>query len=84
MLVSIFQELLARKVIRKINDYLRLDARISFKLNGKRINQEWALDLQNLSNHKNIYSETFNPRSNQLIRDYETGFLPIFLYLLKF
>ena len=34
-----------------------LNARIGFRLNGKSINQEWALDLQNLTNHENIYPE---------------------------
>lgn len=70
--------------VNKFDDYFRLDARISFKINGKRINQEWAIDLQNFTNNKNIYSESFNPRSKSTSYDYQTGFYPMFLYRIQF
>jgi len=45
---------------KRYGDYFKIDARISYKLNGKRINQEWALDIQNMTNHKNIFLESFD------------------------
>ncbi len=68
----------------KFEDYFRTDLRISFKVNGKKINQEWALDLQNLTDNKNIYSEQYNPRSKGVSRSYQTGFFPMFLYRIQF
>ncbi|OQY04592.1 MAG: TonB-dependent receptor, partial [Bacteroidetes bacterium 4572_117] len=33
----------------KWGNYFRTDLRIGFKMNGKRLNQEWAIDLQNVT-----------------------------------
>lgn len=68
----------------KFDDYFRTDLRISFKMNGKRISQEWAIDFQNLTNTKNIYSQTFNPRTQGINSDYQTGFYPMVLYRIQF
>ena len=68
----------------KYDDYFRTDLRISFKMNGKKINQEWAIDFQNLTNTKNIYSQSFNPRTKGINSDYQTGFYPMVLYRIQF
>ena len=68
----------------KFDNYFRTDIRISFKLNGKKVNQEWAIDLQNVSNTKNIYSQSFNPRTKGISYDYQTGFFPMVLYRIQF
>ena len=68
----------------KYDDYFRFDLRISFKLNGKKINQEWALDLQNLTNNKNIFRQVYNKQTGGLITDYQTGFFPMFMYRINF
>ena len=41
-------------------DYFRTDFRIGFRQNFKHISQEWGLDLQNVSNHKNIFADQYN------------------------
>ena len=69
---------------RRHDDYFRLDTRLSYKLNGKKISQEWAIDLQNVTNHQNLYSESYNPRTQSLSSDYQTGFFPMFLYRIHF
>ncbi|MBN2668953.1 MAG: TonB-dependent receptor [Bacteroidales bacterium] len=68
----------------KYDDYFSTDIRISFKSNGKKISQEYALDIKNLSNHQNIYSESYNPRTQTISRDYQTGLYPMFLYRIRF
>jgi hypothetical protein len=69
---------------KKYDNYFRTDIRISFKLNWKKVNQEWAIDLQNITNHKNIYSEAYNSRTKNIIKTYQTGFYPMFLYRIRF
>jgi len=66
------------------DNYFRTDLRIGFKMNGKRFNQEWAIDLQNVTGNKNIYSQSYNPRTNSVSYDYQTGFYPMFLYRIQF
>ncbi len=68
----------------KYDNYFRVDVRIGFKMNKKKFSQEWAIDLQNVTDHKNIYSESFSPRTGSILKDYQTGFFPMFLYRIRF
>jgi hypothetical protein len=68
----------------RFKDYFRIDFRIGYRLNGKHITQEWGLDLQNVTNHENIYSETYNPFSRQAATTYQQGFTPMMLYRINF
>jgi len=68
----------------KYPDYFRPDIRFALKLNGKKTTQEWAVDLQNIINRKNIFSREYSPTSNQLEDRYQLGFLPVLLYRIYF
>lgn len=68
----------------KLKDYFRTDFRIGFKINSKKSTQEWALDLQNITNHRNIYSESYNQYSNQVAITYQQSFMPMMLYRINF
>lgn len=65
-------------------DYFRLNARIGFRLNGKNLNQEWALDLQNLTNHENIFTQNWNNQQQQIVTSYQMGFMPMMTYKIYF
>jgi len=65
-------------------DYFKLDGRISFKLNGKKITQEWAFDVTNATKHKNIYSKNYNNETKALEYSYQQGLYPMMLYRLNF
>ena len=69
---------------KKYGDYFKIDARITFRLNGKKINQEWAVDIQNMTNHKNIFLESFDVNKGELRRDYQTGFFPMAMWRIYF
>lgn len=68
----------------KHENYFRTDLRLSYKLNFKNISQEWAIDFQNLTNNKNIYSQNYNSRTKSISYDYQSGFYPMFLYRINF
>lgn len=68
----------------RFGDYFRWDTRISFKKNGRKVSQQWAMDIQNLTNHRNIFQKTFDPVSNVIREEYQLGFFPIFLYRILF
>ncbi len=65
-------------------DYFRLNARITFRLNGHNINQEWGLDLQNLTNQQNIFVENWNRQEGQINTSYQMGFMPMMTYRIYF
>lgn len=68
----------------RFRDYLRIDARFSFKLNRKKVNHEWALDIQNITNHKNIFMEGYDPVRQRIKYDYQFGFFPMIFYRIQF
>jgi hypothetical protein len=65
-------------------DYFRLNARITFRLNGRNLNQEWGLDLQNITNHQNIYMENWNRITGEVSTSYQMGFMPMMTYKIFF
>ena len=69
--------------------YFRLDARIAYKINGKRASYEIAIDLINITNHKNILSLAYapdptNPQASPITKNYQLGFLPLFYVKVDF
>jgi hypothetical protein len=65
-------------------EYLRFDGRISFKMNGKKVTQEWALDVTNFTNHKNIYSSYYSNKNKAIDYVYQQGLFPMMLYRINF
>jgi hypothetical protein len=68
----------------KFKDYFRPDLKLTYRHNGKKMSQEWFLDLQNVSNSKNIFTQAFDPNSNKIRLQYQTGFYPNFNYRIEF
>ena len=68
----------------RYDDYIKLDVRISFKLNWKNISQEWALDFQNVTNNKNVFRQFYNPTTETIQTDYQSGIYPMMLYRIRF
>ena len=69
---------------KKYKDYFRIDFRISYRMNSKRIDQEWAVDIQNITNHKNVFQYTWDPNRNEYRIDYQQGIFPMFLFRIYF
>lgn len=68
----------------KHSPYFRTDLRIGFKQNAKKFSQEWAIDLQNLTNYQSIYRQSYDAENNDLVYTYQQGFYPMFLYRIQF
>jgi len=64
--------------------YFRTDVKIAWRKNGKHTTQELSIDLQNLTNHQNIFMNTFNPRTHKTVYEYQQGFIPVPTYRLTF
>jgi outer membrane receptor for monomeric catechols len=64
--------------------YFRTDLKISYKISGKKITQEWQLDLRNVFDRKNIFSQRYNKKKNDIEYTYQTGFLPVMQYRILF
>jgi hypothetical protein len=57
--------------------YFRTDFRIAYRKEYAKSTLEFALDLQNLTNNQNIFSQAYNPRTNKIVTEYQQGFFPV-------
>lgn len=64
--------------------YFRLDFKITFRRNGKKTSQQFAVDLQNITGNKNIFLQEYNPTTKQVETTYQRGFFPDVQYKIYF
>jgi len=64
--------------------YFRTDLRIAYKMNSKKFTQEWAMDITNLTNHKNVFMRIYDQETENIKFLYQQGLFPMFLYRINF
>jgi hypothetical protein len=66
--------------------YYRLDLKAGFTLNSskRKVAQTFFLDLQNITNHKNVFSESYDNQSQSIRTTYQLGFFPNVVYKIQF
>jgi hypothetical protein len=74
---------------RQFKPYFRADLKVNFRINGKKVSHELALDLVNILGTKNILNLTYapdlaNPSAEPIRENYQLGFLPLFYYKIDF
>ena len=67
-----------------LDDYLRADLKISYRINARKVTHEFGVDLQNITNNQNEFGRTYNPRTNTLQTQYQIGFFPVPQYRILF
>ncbi len=65
-------------------DYFRMDFKTTVRINGQKIAQEWSVDLQNVTNKQNIFTQTYNPRTGGIFSTYQIGLFPVVQYRVLF
>jgi len=63
-------------------NYFRTDVKVYFKHGGKKANYEMGIDVQNIFNTQNIYSQNFNTSTGEIYYTYQLGIMviPYFRY----
>ena len=69
---------------KKMDDYFRADLRIGYRMDGKKLSQEWAFDIQNVTDHKNPYTIFYNTQTGEEKMIYQLGFFPMMQYRITF
>lgn len=64
--------------------YMRLDVRVAYRMQGRKVTQEWAIDIQNVTNRKNIQNVMYDPAAQEEVKVYSIGLLPMFQYRIYF
>jgi hypothetical protein len=68
----------------QFDDYFRWDGRIAFKMEGRSTSQEWAVDVQNISNKKNPFNQQLNLETGEVETTYQLGIFPVMQYRITF
>jgi hypothetical protein len=61
-----------------------MDLKVAYKRNGAKTTQEIAISAENLSNHKNLFNEEFNPQSGKITKIYQLGLFIVGFYRINF
>lgn len=66
--------------------YFRMDIKVGYTLNSStsQISHSFSLDLQNVTNNKNVFSEEYDDGQRGIKTTYQLGFFPNFTYRLQF
>lgn len=64
--------------------YFRWDFKITFRSNGEKIAQQWSVDLRNVTNNQNIFTQSYNALNQQIETRYQMGFFPDVQYRIYF
>ncbi|MBK8845359.1 MAG: TonB-dependent receptor [Bacteroidetes bacterium] len=75
--------------IKQFRNYFRVDVKLGYKFQAKKVSHEVAVDLVNVLGIKNILGLTYVPvavtsTQSPLREEYQLGFLPLFYYKIDF
>jgi len=68
----------------KFPNYFRTDVKVFFKYGGKKTNYEMGIDVQNIFNNQNIFSQNFNSSTGELYYTYQLGVMLIPYFRFEF
>jgi hypothetical protein len=68
----------------RYSEYLRWDFKVGIRHTGKRLTQQFSVDLQNLTNRQNVFIETYSASTNTIQTRYQRGFFPDVQYKIYF
>ena len=64
--------------------YFRFDIKLSYRLSLGRTTSEFSIDIQNVTNRKNVFIQTYDLRTNSLVYQFQQGIFTLPQYRLLF
>lgn len=68
----------------RLPDYFRTDIRFSWRINKKKTTSTFALDIQNVTNNKNVFGQYFDAETGKITTEYQSPLIPVFSYKIEF
>ena len=68
------------------SNYFRMDLKAGYTINSakRKLSQTISLDVQNVTNHKNVFSQSYNSGSKSIQTTYQLGLFPNVVYKVQF
>lgn len=64
--------------------YFRTDMKLGYRKDYKKTSIEFAIDIQNITNHRNIFSQGYNKYTHSIVYNYQQGFFPVPMFRITF
>lgn len=74
----------SRAFSEKADPYFRTDIRLAYRVEKAKMTLEWAIDLQNITNHKNVFRQDYDPLAQKIVTEYQQGFFPVPTFRMTF
>jgi hypothetical protein len=68
----------------KLDDYFRLDLRLSFRKDKTRYTRTFAIDIQNLTSQQNEAYQYYDFTQSKVVTKYQLGIIPVLVYRIDF
>lgn len=70
----------------RYSNYFRMDIKLGYTFNSgiSKLSQSFSLDLQNVTNHQNVFSQGYDSKLQAISTTYQLGLFPNFTYKLQF
>lgn len=69
---------------RQFDPFVKADIKFGYRLNWRKISQEWVFYIENFTNHNNILMQTYSPSKNEVKNVNQLGFFPMMQYRIHF
>ncbi len=68
----------------QFDPFFKADIKFGYRLNWKKVSQEWVFYIENFTNHNNVLMQTYSPSKNEITNVNQLGFFPMMQYRIHF
>jgi len=69
---------------KQYDSFFKLDLKFSYKINRPKVSHLFELDIQNLTNEENIFTQEYNVNKEKVTTSFQRGLFPMALYRIYF
>ena len=68
----------------QFDPFFKADIKFGYRLNWKKVSQEWVFYIENFTNHNNVLMQTYSTSKNEITDVNQLGFFPMMQYRIHF
>lgn len=68
----------------QFDPFLKADIKFGYRLNWRKVSQEWVFYIENFTNHNNVLMQIYSPSKNEVKSINQLGFFPMMQYRIHF
>jgi len=69
---------------KQLDPFFKADIKFGYRLNWKKVSQEWVFYIENFTNNNNVLMQTYSPTKNEITNVNQLGFFPMMQYRIHF